>query len=641
MVRCKGTKVLPAFFAWAILLITTALFFYFPCMWFYENVSIFIPLCEAVVTLFVIANFSLATFMDAGVIPKASPHEDKDDDSRAPLYKNVDINGVTVRMKWCVTCQFYRPPRCSHCSVCDKCVETFDHHCPWVNNCIGRRNYRYFFLFLISLSLHMAAVFSFSTYFLIQHKDRLTQVPTIVSLCLVTLVGILSVPVFGLAGFHVVLVARGRTTNEQVTGKFRGGFNPFSRGCGANCCYALCGPQFASLAQPSRYVGRKPHRYTFSSATNNVHNSDVSPDQVKVYLNSGGHTKGNGTGPGVTYNKLQLSPSRPAAISMLETRNGIVDDMDDEMELTEFYNGAGSQSVDCEASPPSLQRGGSKSNFFIVPANSGYGMRPGGDFGQSDMTDTSSPRRMTTVQTLRGPNVRGSPHPFRANRGGDGQRSRSHTPDDLLNADAAAMGMNFARPQSIHDVQNPTNAGANLQQRLRAIGGVPTPFAVAPRGVYTDYSRQRSATAAGYAPEHGNNDYRVDPGDGGGSPTYDYSSSGYNTRPQQPGAQRRVNSEGELLSSYHRGDDGVMNYSMPMTERRSPDTYHEALYSSPARPGVYSPTAHVNNRPIPMNTTYRMMENGQQDLGGPPLAKQTRSQAPTSSVYEVNYEISV
>ena len=62
----------------------------------------------------------------------------------------------------------------------------------------------------------MSAVFSFSTYYLIQHKDRLTQVPTVVSLCLVILVGILAVPVFGLAGFHVVLVARGRTTNEQV-----------------------------------------------------------------------------------------------------------------------------------------------------------------------------------------------------------------------------------------------------------------------------------------------------------------------------------------------------------------------------------------------------------------------------------------
>lgn len=91
-------------------------------------------------------------------------------------------------------------------------------------------------------------------------------------------------------------------------------------------------------------------------------------------------------------------------------------------------------------------------------------MRPVGDM-QSDMIDTSSPRRMTTVQTLRGPNVRGSPHPFRANRSGvgggaDGQRSRSHTPDDLLNADTAAvMGTNFGRPQSIHDVQHSSTSG--------------------------------------------------------------------------------------------------------------------------------------------------------------------------------------
>ncbi len=90
----------------------------------------------------------------------------------------------------------------------------------------------------------MAAVFSFSTYYLIQHKHELTAVPTVVSLCLVTLVGILSIPVFGLAGFHVVLVAKGKTTNEQVTGKFQDRFNPFSRGCCSNCCYALCGPQF-------------------------------------------------------------------------------------------------------------------------------------------------------------------------------------------------------------------------------------------------------------------------------------------------------------------------------------------------------------------------------------------------------------
>ncbi|XP_004701253.1 palmitoyltransferase ZDHHC8 [Echinops telfairi] len=240
--RLKPAKYIPVATAAALLVGSSTLFFVFTCPWLTRAVSPAVPVYNGIIFLFVLANFSMATFMDPGVFPRADEDEDKEDDFRAPLYKNVDVRGIQVRLKWCATCHFYRPPRCSHCSVCDNCVEDFDHHCPWVNNCIGRRNYRYFFLFLLSLSAHMVGVVAFGLVYVLNHAEGLGAAHTTITMAVMCVAGLFFIPVIGLTGFHVVLVTRGRTTNEQVTGKFRGGVNPFTRGCFGNVEHVLCSP---------------------------------------------------------------------------------------------------------------------------------------------------------------------------------------------------------------------------------------------------------------------------------------------------------------------------------------------------------------------------------------------------------------
>ncbi|KAK5956872.1 palmitoyltransferase swf1 [Knufia fluminis] len=56
----------------------------------------------------------------------------------------------------CRTCQTPKPARSKHCPICKTCIERQDHHCIWINNCVGLHNYHHFIGLLLSISALLA-----------------------------------------------------------------------------------------------------------------------------------------------------------------------------------------------------------------------------------------------------------------------------------------------------------------------------------------------------------------------------------------------------------------------------------------------------------------------------------------------------
>ncbi|XP_071326724.1 palmitoyltransferase ZDHHC18a isoform X2 [Trachinotus anak] len=253
-----------------LIVVTCGLFFAFDCPFLVEHLTIFIPVIGGMLFVFVVISLLRTSFTDPGILPRATPDEAADiekqiDTSGSSTYrppprtKEILINQQVVKLKYCFTCKMFRPPRTSHCSLCDNCVERFDHHCPWVGNCVGKRNYRFFYSFIISLSFLTSFIFGcVITHLTLRSQagtslvQAIQESPASVVELVICFFSIWSI--LGLSGFHTYLVASNLTTNEDIKGSWsskRGAEdsgNPYSyNSIITNCCVTLCGPVAPSL----------------------------------------------------------------------------------------------------------------------------------------------------------------------------------------------------------------------------------------------------------------------------------------------------------------------------------------------------------------------------------------------------------
>ncbi|XP_054803902.1 probable protein S-acyltransferase 3 isoform X2 [Prosopis cineraria] len=174
----------------------------------------------AILTILAFAFLFLTSARDPGIIPRKAQGEETFD-LNAPSMRWIDNRNFSAKL-----------PKVKDVKVNGHTLKKFDHHCPWVGQCIGLRNYPFFILFISTSTLLCVYVFTFSWVNLRWIKGTLwhSMSHDVISVVLIVYCFMCVWFVGGLTVFHLYLISTNQTTYENFRYRYDKKENPYSKG---------------------------------------------------------------------------------------------------------------------------------------------------------------------------------------------------------------------------------------------------------------------------------------------------------------------------------------------------------------------------------------------------------------------------
>jgi len=126
----------------------------------YHNIGLISAIMCVLFYISGIVSLCIVSCSDPGVVKSRGGEEERGRNGYAGV--SVSAGGG---WRFCDVCSVYQPPDAVHCPECNVCIEGYDHHCPWMGTCIGKKNFTSFVAFNLSWLFYLLYAIVWVTFF--------------------------------------------------------------------------------------------------------------------------------------------------------------------------------------------------------------------------------------------------------------------------------------------------------------------------------------------------------------------------------------------------------------------------------------------------------------------------------------------